>query len=209
MDTDSILQTLSLSTKVNNKSWFTYLQVKENFSDSTKIGIKIVKLIGGLNSINFTDQWGKAIYIGDKSSSVNWNLWDTNSANRGWRWDLKIKSSGASNIWSGSPDTDYELKTLIWYSLSSPRKVSVRKIGLNGDKLKRFVTNFIDLKDINECIGGGYAVYKNTIDIGRKSYIPYYSRLNTNNKNTYTSKFILSSNKKTAGLKINIKRIND
>ena len=184
MDTDGILQTLSLPTKINSKNWFTYLQIKENFNDSLKIGIKIVKIVGGLNSINFTDEWGKAIYIGDKTLNVNWNLWNINSANRGWRWDLKIKTSGTSNIWSEGPETDYELQTLIWYSLSSPRKVSVRKIGLNGDKLKRFVTNFIDLKDINECVGGGYAVYKNIIDIGRKNYIPYYSRLNPNNKNT-------------------------
>ena len=127
----------------------------------------ITRIIGGYKQLS--DGY-KNLYANDKL---------------GWKNNITLKNSNCNNVFSGG---EYDLNNIIWCSLRSPRKTKVYKVGNNPNQLTRFVTNFIDLKDKNTCIGGGYGRYPNTIDLPRKTNKPLYSssqNINTVNINNY------------------------
>lgn len=176
MSTDSIVNTLSLPNKIDSKFWFKYLQVIENYNSTDNPIIRIVKLVGGFNDIQYNNVTNVYANLEKSGSSYPFNKSDID-IDEMWKYNLSITIDSTQNNWTNN---EYRLETLLWCSLLSSRKISTRKMGVHGN-YKRFITNFLDLKGTNECVGGGFGRDIGTIDIARKTYLPYYSRQGDNN----------------------------
>ena len=174
MDMDSIINTLSLPNKINNINWFKFLQVAENYNSNNYPPIRIVKLIGGFNDTQYNNINNVYANLDKNADKYPFNQPGIEDK---WKYNLSITTDSTNNNWTNG---EYRLQTLLWCSISSGRKIPTRKIGFEGNK-KRFITNFLDLKGINECVGGGFASKPGTVDMARKTYLPYYSKLGDNN----------------------------
>tara|TARA_B110000971_G_C20039484_1_gene516748 strand:- start:730 stop:4530 length:3801 start_codon:yes stop_codon:yes gene_type:complete len=162
------------------------LEVKENWNQTSSS--TVVKLIGGWYSYNSTTDLSNCYYgdnIGVGDFKTNMSTTAMSHKTEGWKNFIKLATSGTNDWSTNTFDSTYELNNILWCSLQSPRKIPVRKLG-GGNNLKRYITNWIDLSggnSSNKIIAGGYGRYKNTIDMARQSYKPYYS--SAANDNTY------------------------
>ena len=103
----------------------------------------------------------------------------------GWKNDISIWNLGRDNIMEESnfnnassvSNKSFNLNNVLWASIKSPRKIKITYIGKQNILLgkNRFVPNFLDLSGENDCYGGGYGRYTNTIDLPRRSINPYYA----------------------------------
>lgn len=164
MDTDGIYNELIY----NNSTTKLLRQVNPASGRTT-----VTKIIGGY--------YGEAS-IGYYGDNFGPGQFQTRMGTHGWNNNTSLLSSGGNNgVTDSIPNPTYNLNNILWCSLNSPRKTKVRIYGANGKFNYRFVDNYLDLNG-NECSGGGYARFPNTIDLPRNNLKPYYS--SDSNSNT-------------------------
>ena len=192
---------LGLSSTINQPIYHNF-RVKEAWYYNTGNVYKsftFIKLIGGwyhtgwsgnLSNVN-EGYYGSIVSSGgNRQTKYNQTI--------SWKNDINLNNTGSSNKWSAtdSGTKNFDLNNVLWCSLKSPRKIKVNYIGNSANLIGRyrFITNFIDLKTQinNESIGGGYANNTNVLDLPRKSYKPYFSKMNSSlsviNENTVSIK---------------------
>ena len=203
MSPGSIIIGLTLDRKVNLPN-HVHLKVKTAYSQSTFSGTTpwtMTKIIGGWCNFgvdiptapgdidDLEGYYGSIQGTSTNPNGTNASRESTYQYSKGWKNDIELYNTGMSNIMQennflSAPSSlaignskCYDLNNILWCSIRSPRKKKVVFIGSSSafmDKNK-FITNFIDLEGINDCSGGGFARYPNTIDMPRKSWAPYYS----------------------------------
>ena len=108
--------------------------------------------------------------------------------NAGWKDDITLKNTDVSNNIISS---QYTFKNPIWYSLNSPRHVKVNYTGSNISH--KWAVNYTQApeggytqeNEGNFTMSTGYARNPKTLDMGRKTYMPYFCKTEQNtNTNT-------------------------
>lgn len=108
--------------------------------------------------------------------------------NAGWKDNIILKNTDVSNNITSS---QYTFKNPIWYSLNSPRHVKVNYTGSNISH--KWAVNYTHApaggytqeNEGNFTMSTGYARNPKTLDMGRKTYMPYFCKTEQNtNTNT-------------------------
>ena len=186
MDTDGIYNDLVYNGTTNK-----VLQKWIGTGDQETINrVSVTKIIGGYYSqMGFSTAANHIGYYGDNFGP---NQFQTRMGTHGWNNNTSLLSSGGNNgvdRVDSTEEPNYNLNNILWCSLNSPRKTKVRIYGKNGKFNYRFVDNYLDLNG-NECSGGGYARFPNTIDLPRNNLKPYYG----SNSNSNTIKLMKDLN---------------
>jgi len=183
MDTDGIYYEL-----IYNNSTTKLLRQVNPASNRTTV----TKIIGGYYgeaSIgNMTPYDNHIGYYGDNFGP---GKFQTRMGTHGWNNNTTLKNKDCDNGVTRIDSTDnptYNLNNILWCSLNSPRKMKVKIYGANGKFNYRFVDNYLDLNG-NECNGGGYARFPNTIDLPRNNLKPYYGSNSNSNTIQYLKDF--------------------
>jgi len=176
MDTDGIYNDLIY----NNSTTKLLRQVNPASGRTT-----VTKIIGGYYGEASIGNMTYANHIGYYGDNFGSGQFQTRMGSHGWNNNTTLKNKDSDN---GVTRTDsivnptYNLNNILWCSLNSPRKTKVRIYGANGKNNYRFIDNYLDLNG-NECSGGGYSRFPNTIDLPRNNLKPYYGS-NSNPGNT-------------------------